>query len=51
MVYPHRSIPVLIRFNDPSLVVLAMANRIVADKARHIALVERGAYLPAGMRV
>ena len=25
MVYPHRSIPVLIRFNDPSLVVLAMA--------------------------
>jgi hypothetical protein len=27
MVYPHRSIPVLIRFNDPSLVVLAMAKR------------------------
>ncbi len=25
MVYPHRSIPVLIRFNDPPLVVLAMA--------------------------
>jgi hypothetical protein len=25
--YPYRSIPVLIRFNDPSLVVLAMAKR------------------------
>jgi len=27
MVHPYRSIPVLIRFNDPSLVVLAMAKR------------------------
>jgi len=41
MVYPHRSIPVLIRFNHPSLVVLAMESWLI--KARHTALVERGA--------